>query len=269
MTSPPAPGWCVATPTSPRSTRGHRATACSRSSTTPTRLPVHPPSASPTATRICGAVSRSSYACAPTRWTARPSRWRTARTTPTRPGRPRSSITRSPPATSTSSSSRPTSSPARSSPCAPRSSIRLGRRHVTFMQGEINIQVTPDPSGDNEPAPPEVTTDPPYDFCAENPNADHPLDCPEPGHRQRRQRQQRQQRHRRRADPRAPAADAAAPRPRPPPRSSPVCCSWPDVAATPPRRRAPDGPRDLGYARPMRAPCSAVMSQRPGGSRSR
>jgi len=54
----------------------------------------------------------------------------------------------------------------------------LGRRHVSFMQGEINIQTTPDPSGVNEPAPPEVITDPPYDFCAENPDADRPLDCP-------------------------------------------------------------------------------------------
>ncbi len=55
----------------------------------------------------------------------------------------------------------------------------MGRTHTTFMQGEINIQVSPDPAGTGEPTPPVLPTDPPYDFCAENPAADQPLDCPE------------------------------------------------------------------------------------------
>ncbi len=54
-----------------------------------------------------------------------------------------------------------------------------GRRHVSYMQGEVNIQTVPDPAGDSEPATPEPTTDPPYDFCAENPDADKVLDCPD------------------------------------------------------------------------------------------
>ena len=55
----------------------------------------------------------------------------------------------------------------------------IGRTYTAFMQGEVNIQITPDPAGTSEPAPPELPADPPYDFCAENPDADQPLDCPE------------------------------------------------------------------------------------------
>ncbi len=52
------------------------------------------------------------------------------------------------------------------------------RRFVAYMEGEINIQVTPDPQGDVEPAAPELTTGPDYDFCAENPDADKIRECP-------------------------------------------------------------------------------------------
>ena len=55
----------------------------------------------------------------------------------------------------------------------------MGRTYTAFMQGEVNIQSTPDPAGPGEPAAPELPTDPPYDFCAENPDADKSLDCPE------------------------------------------------------------------------------------------
>ena len=55
----------------------------------------------------------------------------------------------------------------------------MGRTYTAFMQGEVNIQSTPDPAGTGEPAAPDLPTDPPYDFCAENPDADKPLDCPD------------------------------------------------------------------------------------------
>lgn len=53
------------------------------------------------------------------------------------------------------------------------------RRFVAFMQGEVNIQLTPDPAGTDEPVGVDDNPEPPYDFCAENPNADDLPVCPE------------------------------------------------------------------------------------------
>jgi hypothetical protein len=54
----------------------------------------------------------------------------------------------------------------------------MDRRFVAFMQGEVNIQVSEDPEGKNEPVGVDDDLPPPYDFCAENPDADDTPDCP-------------------------------------------------------------------------------------------
>lgn len=54
----------------------------------------------------------------------------------------------------------------------------LDRRFVAFMQGEVNIQVADDPAGKNDPVGVDDDPEPPYDFCAQNPDADDPPDCP-------------------------------------------------------------------------------------------
>ena len=55
----------------------------------------------------------------------------------------------------------------------------LGRSFVAFMQGEISVQVSSAPGGDDTPVGVDDEPPPPtYDFCVDDPAADAPVPCP-------------------------------------------------------------------------------------------
>lgn len=59
----------------------------------------------------------------------------------------------------------------------------LGRRFTAYRHGELFVQTVEDPNPPDTAASDESgeSSGEPYDFCADNPAADDPLDCPDPG----------------------------------------------------------------------------------------